>query len=72
MPFMTNSRRRKNSFKKCSNKRDLVNWARFTPIIHLYTDVTGKIKGTSGLATTCHFLLKNFTFFSIFWDTFTS
>ena len=30
------------------------------------SDLTGKIEGKSGLATTCHFLLKNFPFFSIF------
>ena len=26
------------------------------------SDLTGKIQGKSGLPTTCHFLLKNFTF----------
>ena len=36
------------------------------------SDLTGKIEGKSGLATTCHFLLKYFTFSSVFSETFTS
>ena len=34
-------------------------------------DLTGKIKVNSGLPTTCHFLLKKFTF-RIFQETFTT
>ena len=36
------------------------------------SDLTGKIEWKSGLPTTWYFLLKNFTFFSVFWEIFTS
>ena len=35
MSFVTNSRRRKKSFKMCPNGRDLVNWARVTREKHV-------------------------------------
>ena len=69
--FMTNLSRKKKFFKKCPNKRDPVNWARFTCEKPITFDWQNRRKIWSS-RTTCHFLLKNFTFFSAFWKTFTS
>ena len=67
--FRTLLKHKKKLSKKCLNERDLVNCARF--ICEKPIRLTGKIAGKSSRPTTCHFLLKKFTSFSVFWETFT-